>query len=963
MRSLRLSRLLAWSLPVVVLLLLAWAGIEAGDPGECLDGTWWVTPGEPVQLTVETPTWLRFGTNEAHAYRADVSGPTGSTLELWSTWSESGTCWTFSDQLVEQRVSTGEPESFEWGATWDPAALWLSPPEGAASASFEVALTELAAPPDPLPLVIPAAAHRAGVKDAFFQTDLELLNLCRCPAELELVFVPEAGGEELSSSLTLEPQQLLTLDDLVLEVFGLEDARGAVLVSSEYRLLTLSRTYTDAAGGTFGQRVPAERWDRSAGAGPGQEGRLRTLLHLAGGPDYRSNVGFVEVLGLDASVELELHDGEGTPVASGTVTVPARSFLQIDDVFAYLGAEPLPHASMRVTVTNAARVLSYASVVDNRTSDPLYLPGLADADASDRLIVPAVASTAGAHGTRWRSDLWVQAKGPATTLEVTFTPSDGSQPTVATFPIPSSGVLALEDVVGLLGAHGSGALRLGADADLLATSRTYNLTTDGTYGQLIPAESWPYYSEFRTSTLLGVEGSEERRTNIGMVNPSNSELDLALRLVSGEGVLLGSRSYQLGPRRHLQVNDVFATLHVPGQANCRVDLEVDGGQSYHGVLAYASVVDNRSGDPMYVPAVNTWGELEIDVELDNRQNAVLVDQLPQAVGLNPLPAGTLTATVSGSGNLGRPDLPIQVLCLYKDPAGLLRSAILPIGGSVTGVAGGERLWCVIPDWMSIADNTGSVTVSLTGGEEDASLTLDARTNAVAFDRLEGPVVWARPSAESLQVLTTGDLGRPELEPQVLSMYREEGSQRLRVRALVDGDTLGPVATDFQILVTVVDWLNRDDNTGTTRLEQTCTTRASGCGQVVSGSLWVSDCLLSSPFAADSVGVRITLDAEAGQVISLTGTASDWWFYMVVVDPTGTHIAVSDHAGEDHQAEILDLTLPVSGTYEVWVAGIFYSSAPNDYTVEIACQGPRSGSGLELPDHERRLPGALRGALE
>ena len=82
------------------------------------------------------------------------------------------------------------------------------------------------------------------------------------------------------------------------------------------------------------------------------------------------------------------------------MTVPARSFLQLDDVFSFLGAPPLAHASMRVTVRSLGRVFSYASVIDNRTSDPIFLPGLPDIDACTTLVVPAAASTAGAHGTQ-----------------------------------------------------------------------------------------------------------------------------------------------------------------------------------------------------------------------------------------------------------------------------------------------------------------------------------------------------------------------------------------------------------------------------------------------------------------------------------------------------------------------------------------------------------------------------------
>jgi len=935
MSSLLRSKSTLWVLPIGALLVLVWVGGEAGEPGVCLDNAARVTTGQPLQLTVEAPTWFRLGTQDAHAYRADVSGPEGSTLELWTTYWESGGCYHYSDELVEQRVSTGAPEAFEWGASWEPRALWVAPPGGGGATSFSVTLTELAAPPVPIPLVVPASAHRAGVGGSFFRTDLWLLNRELRSTEAELTFVPEVGGGEQSVAITLGPQQLLAMDDLVLETFGLDDARGAVLVSPDGPLVVLSRTFTAAPEGTYGQTVPAEQWYRAAGA-DSPDGAARTLLHVAGNADYRSNVGFVEVLGLDGEVDLELLDGEGTTVATGTVTVPARSFLQVDDVFSRLGAPPLAHASVRVTVRGLGRVFTYASVVDNRTSDPIFFPGLPDTEACTTLLVPAAAATAGAHGTDWRTDLWVQGKEPATALQLTFLPSDGSAETVGTFSLSTAGVLALEDVVSLLGAHGSGALLLEADGNILATSRTSNVTSAGTYGQLIPAECWPYHQVLWRATIIGVESSGERRTNLGMVNPDRvATFEVVLRLLSDDGVLLGSRVYPLEPRRHLQVNDLFAALHVAGQTNCRVSLEVEGEPSWLGIRAYASVVDNRSGDPMFVPAAPSYLDIPLEVELDNRRSAVLVDQLPQAVSLDPLPAGTLTATVSGGGDLGRPDLPIRVLCLYNDPAGRLRSAALAVGEGVADVAGGGRLWCVIPDWLSTADNTGEVTVTLTGGDRDASLTLDGRDNAVAFDSLEGPVVWARPTLEMFSVLTTGDLGRPDLAPQVLAMYREQGSRRLRVRTLVDGDTFGPVATDFQVLVAVLDWVNRDDNTGTTRLEGACTTRPGGCNLMVAGSISSVDCEV---YPAGWLGERITLEGRAGQVVSLTGIAGDPSFYLAVVDPSGMRIAASPAAGPDGRTEIADLTLPADGTYEVWAAAHVGAWTTADYTVEIRCQG-------------------------
>jgi hypothetical protein len=58
-----------------------------------------------------------------------------------------------------------------------------------------------------------------------------------------------------------------------------------------------------------------------------------------------------------------------------------------------------------------------------------------------------------------------------------------------------------------------------------------------------------------------------------------------------------------------------------------------------------------------------------DLELDYSRNCLLIDELPQAVGVNYLPLGTLTATITGEGNIGGPSRPIFVTCLYKTTDG------------------------------------------------------------------------------------------------------------------------------------------------------------------------------------------------------------------------------------------------------------------------------------------------------
>ena len=142
-----------------------------------------------------------------------------------------------------------------------------------------------------------------------------------------------------------------------------------------------------------------------------------------------------------------------------------------------------------------------------------------------------------------------------------------------------------------------------------------------------------------------------------------------------------------------------------------------------------------------------------------------------------------------------------------------------------------------------------------------------------------------------------------------------------------------MATDFQLLVAVVDWLNRDDNTGSTRLVPICTTRASSCGSEVSGWVGPTDCAVSS----SEYGESIPFAGEAGQVVTVAGTSESYAFHLLLVGPSGV-MADSEIAGNDGRTEIAGVTLAATGGYEVWAVDDPYEG-PHAYTVRIDCSGP------------------------
>ena len=192
-----------------------------------------------------------------------------------------------------------------------------------------------------------------------------------------------------------------------------------------------------------------------------------------------------------------------------------------------------------------------------------------------RLMVPAAASVRGAFGTRWRTDLRVVPSGADIgELEVTFVPNDGSESATSSFEFVGSGPLAVDDVVARLGASGAGHLWLhSSGGTVLATSRTYTVGDDGSYGQFIPT-SWSF-EDLERGVVLGLKGSSEYRSNIGLVNPGDNPIQVELSLVSAAGESLGSRVDTLAATQGRQINDVFNVFGVAGCDLCRLEFEAE----------------------------------------------------------------------------------------------------------------------------------------------------------------------------------------------------------------------------------------------------------------------------------------------------------------------------------------------------------------------------------------------------
>ncbi len=227
------------------------------------------------------------------------------------------------------------------------------------------------------------------------------------------------------------------------------------------------------------------------------------------------------------------------------------------------------------------------------------------------LFVVATAHVAGAQDTNWRSDVEVHClgDGPASLAVVLLEhDADNSVPASRDFTLGVGESLRLGDVLASeFGVDGSAALRVEpTEGRIMVTSRTYNLLSDGaTFGQFIPAagqgDAIRFGEEARLIQLShSSDSASGARTNLGVVNATGMAIQVVADLYTADGTFLGTVTQGLEPYGYRQVNRVFA--HVTGSdvADGYVVVRTTSGRG--AFFAYASVVDNLTGDPVAIMA-------------------------------------------------------------------------------------------------------------------------------------------------------------------------------------------------------------------------------------------------------------------------------------------------------------------------------------------------------------------------
>jgi PKD repeat protein len=221
-------------------------------------------------------------------------------------------------------------------------------------------------------------------------------------------------------------------------------------------------------------------------------------------------------------------------------------------------------------------------------------------------VVPAVSHAPGDKGSLWRTDLAVVNHGASgASLTLTFVPVEGA-PATRTATLGAGATREWKDVLVSLfdvaaAANVSGALRIASDVPLCVASRTFNQDASGTFGGFLPAvTAGEALGPGKTGVLPQLTRNGLFRTNVGVANLGTAHVSATIRLYSESGAVVGAPIPVTVPPGGLhQVVDPFGVAGAGDRdvAFATVEVTTPGGLAW----AYASVIDNRTGDPTIVP--------------------------------------------------------------------------------------------------------------------------------------------------------------------------------------------------------------------------------------------------------------------------------------------------------------------------------------------------------------------------
>ncbi len=230
-------------------------------------------------------------------------------------------------------------------------------------------------------VTLPAAASIVGLNPFFsdvrvfntsYTTSLNVTATYHC-------FIACPGGPAPQVAIALAPRQSRAYDDMVAHAFGSPNTAGGVefdFSGNEDQLVVTSRLYSTTPVPTVGMFIAGVSSSKA------QTTSVMTSVRNGGtGAGFRSNVGFYNPNDAPASVTFQIFDGGAALGNAATFSVTGHAGFQLNNIFSAVGASATTTENATLVATSATPVLAYAAVIDNNTTDPVFVAGAADQPA------------------------------------------------------------------------------------------------------------------------------------------------------------------------------------------------------------------------------------------------------------------------------------------------------------------------------------------------------------------------------------------------------------------------------------------------------------------------------------------------------------------------------------------------------------------------------------------------------
>ena len=288
-------------------------------------------------------------------------------------------------------------------------------------------------------------------------------------------------------------------------------------------------------------------------------------------------------------------------LTSNTVEV----FDPVTNTWAVTDDLPTPRAALATSAVNG-RIYAIGGdlgdpVVFNRPSSRVEELTVAPPELPFVYWLEVAANLPGSYGSHWVTDLVLfnEALEPAT-VDLVLHAEDGQHAAPAS--VVAGAQRVFEDIVGdSLQYQGKGPLEVRSTLSLRAAARTYNLASEGTFGQgftLHTADQGLAAGD--TAWLLELRQEQDRfRTNLAVANTGESDASVRIQLMATDGSEVHTYTHDLEPGDLIQDLEPFVSR--AGRPDLGWGLARVEVMTGSGVLVSASVIDSRTNDATTVP--------------------------------------------------------------------------------------------------------------------------------------------------------------------------------------------------------------------------------------------------------------------------------------------------------------------------------------------------------------------------